>query len=172
METLAKSETNKCSVCSKDANLVCEDCKGTPDGRGGLTAVYYCNVTCQKQDWNAHKSACEACKDRQAVHRAGHIAQRLNYTFRRNTWLWAIKRAERIRLGTTGIAWQLFDGEHPENDMGYFLPFPNDMFPDLKDQEAILSHGGCRDAIADMGTLVKDLLEGRSCLSNEETSTR
>lgn len=52
--------------------------------------------------------------------------------------------------------------QHPGNEVGYFLPFPKDLFPNVQDQEAVLSHSACRKVIADMEILIKDLLKGES----------
>ncbi|KAL8726730.1 MAG: hypothetical protein Q9166_006525 [cf. Caloplaca sp. 2 TL-2023] len=157
-----------CSVCSNPADAVCKACKGTPDGVGGSTAVYYCSDTCQKIDWDTHKPACKASRDRQAVHRMGHIAQRLFITFRRNTWKWPIERLEIGRgpilwadIGRlyVGEIWKIVDGEHPQNMKKYFLPFPKETFPDVQQQEAVLSQGGCRFAMFLVGNLLKDMLK-------------
>lgn len=133
METASKSDTHKCSVCSKDANLICKACKGTPDGVGGLVAVYYCGATCQKDGWKAHKPLCNAAKDRRALYRAGDIARHLYQILHKNTWMWPIEKIEK-----TGKEWLIIDGEYPGKSV--VLPFPSTMFPNAKDQEAILSY--------------------------------
>lgn len=79
METASKPDTHKCAVCSKNANLICKACKGTPDGVGGLVAIYYCGAVCQKVGCKEHKPLCNAAKDRRALHRAGEIAQHLYF---------------------------------------------------------------------------------------------
>ncbi|KAI4151572.1 MAG: hypothetical protein L6R39_002000 [Caloplaca ligustica] len=161
MESHTRLETHTCVVCSKVAESVCRGCKATPDDTGGLTAVYYCDSTCQRSDWKSHKPVCRTSKDRQALFRAGQIVQRLCYTFRRATWSWPIAKVRNKRKEEGfGVLWEIVDGEHPNT--GYFLPFTTDMFPDIKDQEAILTHGGCEHAIAGMDYLVMDLLKGMS----------
>ncbi|KAL8741934.1 MAG: hypothetical protein Q9184_008326 [Pyrenodesmia sp. 2 TL-2023] len=159
MEDPSVSPSRKCFECCKSAELVCHGCKGKPNRNGNPTAIYYCSAICQKKDWNSHKPSCKASKDRQALYRAGKVAQGLHCTFRRNTWSWAIANVEREKGEVLGEIWKIFDGKHPET--GYFFPFPKNLFPDIKDQEAILSYGSCREAIAFMEVLVPDLLEGR-----------
>lgn len=160
MEDPALSQSRKCCVCSERAEQVCNNCKGTPDRKGVPTAVYYCSATCQQEGWDSHKPSCKASKDRRALYRAGKVAQSLHYTFRRNTWSWAIRIVERERGEALGEIWKIFDGKHPGT--GFFFPFPKDLFQDVKDQETILSHGGCREATAFMEVLVRDFLDGTS----------
>lgn len=160
MEDPAAPQSRKCFECCKSAELVCNGCKGTPNRNGVSSAIYYCSATCQKKDWNSHRPSCKASRDRQALYRAGQVAQGLHYTFRRNTWSWAIGSVEREKGEALGETWKIFDGKHPET--GYFFQFPTDPFPDVKDQETILSYGSCREAIAFMETLVPDLLLSRS----------
>lgn len=126
------------------------------------TVVYYCSRACQKAHWSAHKPECTASQNRRAVYRAGHIVQALHSTFRRNTWSWSISKVKRDRLVGIGETWRVFDVEHPGNEVSYFLPFPEHLFPKLQDQEAVLSHSDCRNAIADMKVLTNDLLKGES----------
>ncbi|KAL8777858.1 MAG: hypothetical protein Q9213_007677 [Squamulea squamosa] len=65
MDVTRNADPHHCSVCRKHAVSVCKACKGTPDGMGGITAVYYCGATCQKRDWEAqHKHDCKAAKER------------------------------------------------------------------------------------------------------------
>ncbi|KAI4256683.1 MAG: hypothetical protein L6R42_006081 [Xanthoria sp. 1 TBL-2021] len=145
--------------------MVCSACKDIPDGAGNLIALYYCSAACQKANWSAHKPECQASQNRRAVYRAGIIVQTLSFTFRRNTWSWPIKKAERDRSDGIGEIWRIFDTQHPGNEVSYFLPFPKELFPNVQDQEAVLSHSDCRNAIADMEILIKDLLQGESRIS-------
>ena len=124
--------------------------------------VYYCTQACQKAHWSAHKPECEVSQSRRAVYRAGYLVQALHFTFRRNTWSWSISKVERDRLFGTGETWRIFDAEYPGKEVSYFLPFPEDLFPKVQDQEAVLSHSDCRNAIADMEVLTNDLLKGES----------
>lgn len=154
METPSKSETHKCSVCSKDANLICKACKGTPDGVGGLVAIYYCGAKCQRDGWSAHKSSCRAAKDRRALYRAGDIALQLYQILHRNTWKWPIEKIQR-----NDNKWHVYNGIYTGKSV--VLPFPSAMFPNAKDQEAILSHSGCNAAIAHVHNPIRDLLKGK-----------
>lgn len=128
------------------------------------TIVYYCNPACQKAHWSAHKPECKASQSRRALYRAGYLVQALHFTLRRNTWSWSISKLERDRVVGIGETWRIFDAEHPGNEVSYFLPFPEDLFPKVQDQEVVLSHSDCRNAIADMEVLTNDLPKGESCI--------
>lgn len=156
MEGSTHSETHSCSVCSAVANLVCKACKGAPDGSEGVLGVYYCGSTCQKVGWGEHKTFCKAAKERRAVYRAGEIARQLHYTFNRNSWMWPIARAEK-----TDDTWWVNDGE-PTTSKSAVIPFPSAMFPDIKDQRAMLSFNSCNGAVAFLHQLLNDMLKGQS----------
>ncbi|KAL8975961.1 MAG: hypothetical protein Q9205_007944, partial [Flavoplaca limonia] len=130
MDVKEKSDHSKCSVCGKDAISVCKACKRTPDGAGGVTGVYYCSAACQKQDWPSHKIKCKAAKDRRILYRAGDIAQRLFIVFCQASWC-----------------------------SDFLLDFPVQLFPNVHDQEAILTQGACRAAMYKSETLIKNLLK-------------
>lgn len=155
METDSKFENLKCSVCLKVADLMCKACKGTPDGVGGLVAVYYCGAVCQKAGWKEHKTSCRAAKDRRVLYRAGDIARYLYQVLHKNTWMWPIERMER-----NGDEWLIFDGEHTGKSV--VLPFPSTIFPTSEDQEAILSHSGCNAAVAHLHNPIKEMLKDKA----------
>lgn len=164
MKITSEPETHECSVCLKKANLVCKACKGTQDGVGGLVAVYYCDATCQKDGWKAHKPLCKAAKDRMALYRTGEIAQHLYYTFKRHAWKWVIERVEK-----KDNTWLVFDGIF--RDKSIVVPFPDAMFRDAKDQEIIMSYTSCNSAVAFLHRLFGDTLNGKSGPVHEESAT-
>lgn len=170
MEVKEKSDRHKCSVCLKDADLVCKACKGTPDGAKGITTIYYCSAACQKEDWKAHKPKCRASKDRQNLYRAGGLAQRLWLLFCKKTWQWVIDEVEVIDLGLIkwedigriyfGEYWEVRHGRRTPSMKNYLLPFPIERFPDVGQQEALLTQSRCRDALFIMDDIINDLLQG------------
>lgn len=128
-------------------------CRDTPNGAGGLTAVYYCGATCQAVAWPAHKADCKVAKDRRTLYRAGDIAQDLFFIFQRNTWMWPIQRVEK-----KGTDWLIIDGDRVAKSI--VVPFPASVFPDTRDQRAISSCNSCESAVAHTHQLIRDLLKG------------
>ncbi|KAL8995465.1 MAG: hypothetical protein Q9169_004806 [Polycauliona sp. 2 TL-2023] len=143
--------------------MVCSACKGAPKGvhsdPNDLTAIYYCSAICQRGSWSSHKSECKSSQQRRAVYRAATVIQKLSFIYRRQTWSWPISKVERRNVDGIGDVWQIYDAEPPGSEAGYFLPFPEDLFPRVQDQEAILSESNCRNALADMDILINDLLK-------------
>lgn len=149
----SKPKAHKCSVCSKDASLICKGCKDTPNCANGLTAVYYCNAACQSSAWANHKVDCKIAKDRRALYRAGDIAQELWFTFQKNTWMWSVDR-----LKKDGNNWQVFDGQCSGKSI--VVPFPTSVFPEANDQKSIMSYNSCNAAIAHIHRPLGDMLQG------------
>ncbi|KAL8869228.1 MAG: hypothetical protein Q9198_007942, partial [Flavoplaca austrocitrina] len=171
MEVKEKSDHHKCSVCGKDAISVCKACKGTPDGAGGVTGVYYCSAACQKLDWPNHKTKCKAGRDYQVLDRAWETAQKMWMVLCKKTWSWVIdqvKITERAVLifddlesvkTYMGPRWEIIHKRRGPRMKDYFLPFPVDQFPDVDQQEALLNHSRCGHALFLMDDLVKELLK-------------
>ena len=174
MDVKEKSDHSKCSVCGKDAVSVCKACKGTPDGAGGVTGVYYCSAACQKEDWPSHKIKCKSAKDRQVLDRAWETAQKMWMVLCKKTWSWVVdqvKITERAVLifdeleavkTYMGPRWDVLHKHRGPRLKDYFLPFPVDQFPDVHQQEALLNHSRCGHALFLMDDLVKELLKGVS----------
>lgn len=161
----------KCSVCIRDAMSACKACKGTPDGIGGFTAIYYCSAACQKQDWSIHKLNCNISKDRQTLYRADGLAQRLFTTFRKTVWSWPIDKVEigkgriywvDVGMDHTGDILRIFDAQRRprQHEKHYLFPFPIDQFPDVRQQQAILMMDCCGSAIYAVDNLLSDMLKG------------
>lgn len=170
MDVKERSEHHECSVCHEHASLLCKACKGTPDGAGGITGVYYCSAACQKHDWPSHKIQCKAAKDRRILYRAGEIAQRLFIVFCRASWCSVIDKWDIIQarymwvdIGRcyTGPVWRLYHGHRITNKKEALLGFPVDKFPLVHDQESVLTRESCREAMYTMEKLIGTLLKGK-----------
>ena len=85
-----------CASCSKPAQLACAGCKESPVLPGDAPIIYYCNATCQKEDWLSHKLTCLRLKDRLLLYRVSSTVQRFFYMFREATWyVFDIKRVDK-----------------------------------------------------------------------------
>ncbi|KAL8662127.1 MAG: hypothetical protein Q9168_008305 [Polycauliona sp. 1 TL-2023] len=175
MDNKNKSNHNKCSVCSKDADMACKSCKGAPDGGQGTTTVYYCGTACQKEHWPAHKIVCKAAKDRRILYRAGEICRRLFLTFEKNMYMHPIQRVEIghgnikwVDLGRSysGELWRILLRDRKTGEEGFLIRFPSEEIPVLKLQEAILTHEACHTSLFLAEIILKDLMKGSSQISS------
>lgn len=121
---------------------------------GQVSSTWYCGLECQKVHWSEHKTQCKAAQARQKLYRAGDLAQKIFYHFSKTAYMWCPERIEKI-----GTTWLL----HPKvsNIKSQLVPFPYATFPDVRDQEALLTYQGCSSAVFNMHNVVKALLEGK-----------
>ena len=84
----SSDDSEKCAFCSKDAAFrVCAACNNAPNPPSvGLVKTIYCDTTCQKAHWDAHKVACKAHQARKILYRAVETAQMALYMFREKTY--------------------------------------------------------------------------------------
>ncbi|KAL9037102.1 MAG: hypothetical protein Q9180_003914 [Flavoplaca navasiana] len=88
----------------------------------------------------------------------------------RKTWSWAIDKVEieersfliwpDLAEPYTGLRWDVLHKHRDPWMKDYFLPFPVEQFPEAHQQEALLNHGRCQDALFIMDDLVQELLKG------------
>ena len=162
----SSSEVCRCSRCGKAATLVCGGCKDLPAGRGNeTTKTWYCSGTCQKEDWKLHKESCTMAKSRQLLYRAASIAKGLFYVHQENTFTWGFFR----KIERHGRYCVLFiDQEKSENRKCLLVPFSTvvNATSDLQEQEAILTHLSCNDAVAHFGPYLIEMLKGNISYPN------
>ncbi|KAL8830991.1 MAG: hypothetical protein Q9191_001119 [Dirinaria sp. TL-2023a] len=138
--TPSSSELCKCSRCGKAAKL--------------------------KDDWKLHKESCKMAKSRQLLYRAASIIKGLLYIHQENTFTWAyfkkIERHERYCV-------VFLDEEKSETRKNLIVPFSTvvDATSNQQEQEAILMHNSCNDAVAIFGPYLVEILKG-NLLSLEE----
>ena len=160
MTSTSIHEVHKCSKCSKTASLTCKACKAMPNATDGqISSTWYCGSECQKADWIEHKPQCKASQARQALYRAAVTAKEIFYIYQKKTFMWAPKKFEKI-----GTTWLILPNVHTSTSQ--LVPFPYQNFPDVHDQEALLTYQSCNTAVSEMHNVVKTFLVGKSsCLS-------
>lgn len=155
MASTSKQGVHQCLNCAQTATHTCKACRAMPNATDGqLSSAWYCGAECQKAHWTKHKPQCKAAQARQALYRAGDLAQKLYYVFSKTTYMFCPWRIE--KMGTT---WLL----HPivYINKSWLVPFPSATIPNVRDQEALLSYQGCSSAVFAMQNVVKVLLEGK-----------
>ncbi|KAL8866254.1 MAG: hypothetical protein Q9174_006410 [Haloplaca sp. 1 TL-2023] len=174
MDGNEKSDPHNCLVYHQDALLVCKACKGLPDESGNVVDVYYCGAACQKEDWPSHKVKCKAARaarDRHILHRAGELAQALWMLFCRKTWQWVVEDVEEdfgpiewidLDILYYGKYWDVCHGRRTAKTKNYFLDFPVEKFPDVQQQEALLTQSRCKHALCVMDNIVKNMLKDKT----------
>ena len=125
---------------------------------GQISSTWYCGPECQKAHWTEHKAQCKASQARQVLYRAMATAKKMFYVFEKMTFMWDPGRIEKI-----GTTWLVHPGDYTGTSQ--IMPFPYKAFPDLHEQEALLTHQCCNTAVSDMHNVVKTLLGGMSSLS-------
>ena len=120
---------------------------------GQISSTWYCGPECQKADWVEHKPQCKASQARQALYRAAVTAKKIFYVYLKETFMWAPGKFEKI-----GTTWLILPDVYTGTSQ--LVPFPYEKFPDMHDQEALLTHHNCTAAVAQMHNVVKTFLAG------------
>ena len=150
-------DPQQCSNCQNSASHVCNACKAMPNPVDGEPAsTWYCGPECQKIHWTQHKVQCRATRSRQALYRAGAIAQHIFYLYMKHSFLWNPGRIDKI-----GTTWLIHDNAYT-GGTSQVMPFPYEIVPDVHDQEALLTFQNCSTAVSGMHNVVADLLRGES----------
>ena len=158
MSSAPDRTTHQCSKCSKPARQTCKACRATPDATNGKpSSAWYCGADCQKAHWAVHKTLCKDAQTRQAIYRAGSLARQIFYLFAKTSFMWTPGRFEKI-----GTTWLVHTVDYTGTSL--LIPFPYALFPDGREQEALLTHQNCNGAVSDMHNVIKGLLKGRSLL--------
>ena len=154
------NKVHKCSSCTKTASLTCKACRAMPNATDGqISSTWYCGPECQKADWIEHKPQCKASQARQALYRAVVTAKKIFYTYQKKTCMWAPEKLEKI-----GTSWFILPKMHTSTSI--LVPFPYENFPDVHDQEALLTYQSCNTAVSQMHNVLKTFLVGKSSCSS------
>ena len=154
MSSATDRTTHQCSECSQPARKTCKACRATPNATDGKpSSTWYCSADCQKAHWAVHKTLCKDAQTRQALYRAGSLAREIFYRYAKTSFMWNPGRIEKI-----GTTWLIHDAVYTVTSL--LFPFPYALFPDVLEQEALLTHQSCNTAVSDMHNVVKALLRG------------
>ena len=152
--TSSKNENHKYPKCQKSASYACKACNLTPnDTDAQLTSTWYCGTECQKAHWDEHKAPCKAARARQGLYRAGALAQQIFYRFQKASFMWAPGRIEK-----NGKIWLIHSRKYAGTSQ--ITSFPYNLFPDVRDLHALLTHQTCNTAMSEMHDIFKVLLRG------------
>ena len=158
MTSTSVHEVHKCSKCSKTASLTCKACRAMPNAiNGQISSTWYCGPECQKADWIEHKPQCKASQARQALYRAAVTAQKIFYIYQKTTFMWHPEKLEKV-----GTSWFILPKIYTSTSTSQLCPFPYENFPDVHDQEALLTYQSCNVAVSKMHNVIKIFLVGKS----------
>lgn len=155
MTSASPNDGHQCSNCPSSATHTCKACKAMPnvtDGR--VSSTWYCGAECQKAHWAEQKTQCKAAQARQALYRAGYMAQQIFYLYSKMIFMWDPGPIQ--RMGTT---WLIHTGSYTGKSQ--LAPFPYAIVPDVDDQKALLTYQACNTAVSQLHNTVKTLLRGK-----------
>lgn len=147
---------SSCANCSAPAKLKCSACLNAPEYEPGDAAgVAYCGPTCQGQHWNTHKSYCAPLKKRKKLLRTAVLAKTALLTYRRVNY-----DIDLVKIEMQGDTLYLHQKLHSITNQKRRGPFPDQLTPHVKYQEAALAVNQCTTAMAILGPLIRKLLSG------------
>ncbi len=156
MTSASERDVHQCSNCPKTATHTCKACRATPNATDGqVSSAWYCGAECQKAHWTEHKTQCKAAQARQLLYRAGALAQQIFYLYTKTTFMWSPGRIQKI-----GTTWLIHSKDYTGKSQ--LIPFPYEIVPDARDQEALLTYQSCSTAVSLMHNVFKALLKGKS----------
>ncbi|KPI45722.1 uncharacterized protein AB675_461 [Cyphellophora attinorum] len=145
------SDHSVCVKCGSTSTLHCSACEYDEE-RGCQAKTRYCSKSCQAADWVEHKTKCLRIRRVNNLYRSVKSVQSVFYGFRKAFFDIAIKN---ITITPEKIV--IREGAYGSN---ITLPFPDELIPDPRDQEAVLAHFACDDAVGWMHHFLEKLLEG------------
>lgn len=75
-------------IAQKGTAHICKACKAMPNATDGqVSSAGYCGAECQKAHWTEHKARCKAAQARQALYRAGGMAQQIFYLYTKTIYM-------------------------------------------------------------------------------------
>lgn len=146
-----------CGRCERSTPKKCLGCLEAPNYTGhDSETTFYCDSTCQKADWEHHKSKCRQLQVRKTLRRAALLLKAVFYRIRLHAHPLVFKT---LRLDGSSI---LLEGPHPfARSKRLLKPFPVRLDSEEGPAEAVLAYEGCAVAMMYLQSFAEELLSGR-----------
>ncbi|KAL9098419.1 MAG: hypothetical protein Q9163_005916 [Psora crenata] len=146
--------SGQCIKCGKEVKLVCNGCKTALGADGNLLEeAGYCGLTCQRAHWPYHAPACMDGRRRKTLYRAADLAQLLLCKVRERLWNTSINHVASDEDGNIMLYEAVYRGTK-------FVPFPNELFKNAQEKDAVLVNLTCRSALIYLHCLLMMMLRG------------
>ncbi|KAH7386503.1 hypothetical protein BKA64DRAFT_711727 [Cadophora sp. MPI-SDFR-AT-0126] len=152
------SPSQICAHCGKAAERACSGCKDVPAIDDDIKPIYYCSPSCQKEDWQHHKTLCKRLQTRKLFYRAGSILQEIFYMYREKMFDKLIARIDKSQGRLI-----IHEGRYNPlitADIDCLIPFPANLCQTEEDKKSVLVHLACDDASAWLHDILKYTLAG------------
>jgi hypothetical protein len=154
-----EAATNKCAICAEPANHRCGRCVEGLDMNGKKSPAFYCSQECQREHWAAHKIECKVAVDRTELYKIGSLLQWAFYDGRKAMWHEDIRKVKKIDDKAKLLVWRDKSKDYTSH---IFSAFPDSLFDEERDKQAILAHEA--PGVALVSGLLVVLLKGAHCL--------
>ena len=163
----AVQERKPCGHCKKEATQPCPGCHGARGYENEYPVkTNYCDLVCQRADWERHKELCIGLQARKVLYRAGDTIQKLFYIYQESKWARNTFRTERTENAllqpehkAIGHCQTLYLHDYPHFGTSSSLPFPNNLFPSDREKAAALAHLSCHDSLISMHEVVGSMMQ-------------
>lgn len=160
-------ESQPCGHCKKEATHSCPGCHGARGyEKEQPVKTNYCNVVCQRADWESHKELCTRLQARKILYRAGDTIQKIFYLYQESKWARNTYRTARTENTlyqhedeAIELCETLYLHEYPPFGTSFTLPFPNGLFPSDREKESALAHLSCHDSLISMHEVVSSMMQ-------------
>ena len=148
----------QCVNCGTDAKLWCSLCKDAPEYQpGDPVGSAYCNRDCQKAHWSKHRASCRALGQRKKLLRTANILKAALLVYREVLYDIDLTKIE----FKDGVLY-LHQNRRPITARSKRGLFPGHLTTNINYKEAALAIHQCTTAMALLGRLTRNLLEGKT----------